>query len=437
MENEKNYTKSQLDPSVLAPKSDLYPKIWNPDTKKLNDNIKIKLKQIGEDFIRGFKHPLKIKDIILTGSIANYNWNQYSDIDLHVLLDFNEIPDEYMEAFKDYFNSKKEIWNKTHNIMIVGHEVELYIQDINEPHYSTGVYSVLSDKWLTEPQFKKQDINYDDVMLKSEEFIEQINKLSELVGNKDYEKAKIGIDNLKKKIKKYRQAGLESGGEYSTENLVFKMLRNKGYLEQLSNMKNQAYDYDMGIEEEILRFQETLEEAKKKKGKKDACYYKAKAKYKVWPSAYASGYLVKCRKKKGRIKEELDEEIEIDEILLEDLLDEIELDEQLIEELAEQETLDEKKKKRKTDFSKERDQGLRGWFSRQGGEGKSKGWVDCNTCRKDKSTGRKKCKSCGRQSGEKRGKYPACRPTPSACTRKGMKNKKSSKQVSWKSKKEE
>ncbi|MFN5459248.1 MAG: nucleotidyltransferase domain-containing protein, partial [Bacteroidota bacterium] len=334
MENEKNYTKSQLDPSVLAPKSDLYPKIWNPDTKKLNDNIKIKLKQIGEDFIRGFKHPLKIKDIILTGSIANYNWNQYSDIDLHVLLDFNEIPDEYMEAFKDYFNSKKEIWNKTHNIMIVGHEVELYIQDINEPHYSTGVYSVLSDKWLTEPQFKKQDINYDDVMLKSEEFIEQINKLSELVGNKDYEKAKIGIDNLKKKIKKYRQAGLESGGEYSTENLVFKMLRNKGYLEQLSNMKTQAYDYDMGIEEEILRFQETLEEAKKKKkkkGKKDACYYKAKAKYKVWPSAYASGYLVKCRKKKGRIKEELDEEIEIDEILLEDLLDEIELDEQLIE----------------------------------------------------------------------------------------------------------
>ena len=176
---------------------------------------------------------------------------------------------------------------------------------------------------------------------------------------------------------------------------------------------------------------------KKKKGKKDACYYKAKAKYKVWPSAYASGYLVKCRKKKGKIKEELDEELEIDEILLEDLLDEeLELDEELIQELAEQEELDEKKK-RKTDFSKERDQGLRGWFSRQGGEGKSKGWVDCNTCRKDKSTGRKKCKSCGRQKGEKRGKYPACRPTPSACTRKGMKNKKSSKQVSWKSKKEE
>ena len=403
---------SQVDPSVLTPKSDLYPKIWDPSTKKLNSNIRLKLKQIAEDFIRGFKHPLKIKDIILTGSIANYNWNQYSDIDLHVLLDFNEIPDEYMEAFKDYFNAKKEIWNKTHNIMIVGHEVEVYIQDVNEPHHSTGVYSVMNDQWVKQPEIKKQDINYDDVISRTEDFIEQINKLSELVGKKDYQKAKVGIDNLKNKIKKYRQAGLEAEGEYSTENMVFKMLRNQGYLEQLSNLKFQAYDSDMGIEEEILRMQETLEEAKK-----DACYYKARAKYKVWPSAYASGYLVRCRKKKGKIKEE------------EELEEEIELDEETIEELSQLEEKD--------TFSKEKSKGLHGWFSRQGGKGKSKGWVDCNTCRKDKKTGRKTCKTCGRQSGEKRGKYPACRPTPSACTKKGMKNKKSSKQVSWKSKKEE
>jgi hypothetical protein len=405
------YSIPQVDPSVLTPKSDLYPKIWDPSTKKLNENIKLKLKQIAQDFISGFKYPLKIKDITLTGSIANYNWNQYSDIDLHILLDFNEIPDQYMEAFKDYFNAKKEIWNKNHNIIIVGHEVEVYIQDENEPHHSTGVYSIIKDNWLTEPQIKKQEINYDDVISRTEEFIEQINKLSELVGKKDYQKAKIGIENLKNKIKKYRKAGLEAEGEYSTENLVFKMLRNHGYLEQLSNLKHQAYDNDMGIEEEILRYQEALEEAKK-----DACYYKARAKYKVWPSAYASGYLVRCRKKKGKIKEEQLEE-------------EFELDEELIEELSQ---LDEK-----DTFSKEKSQGLHGWFSRRGGKGKSKGWVDCNTCRKDKKTGRKTCKTCGRQKGEKRGKYPACRPTPSACTKAGTKRKKSSKAVSWKSKKEE
>ena len=74
---------------------------------------------------------------------------------------------------------------------------------------------------------------------------------------------------------------------------------------------------------------------------------------------------------------------------------------------------------KKTDFSKEKEQGLHGWFARQGGKGKSKGWVDCNTCKKDPETGRKKCKTCGRKEGEQRSKYPACRPTPSACSTRG------------------
>jgi predicted nucleotidyltransferase len=406
-----NTYKPTIDPSILSPKGDLYPKFWDTETKKLNKNISVKLKQIAEAFVAGFEYPLKIKDIILTGSIANYNWTQYSDVDLHVLVDFSEIPDEYMEAFRDYFDAKKQVWNKTHNISILGHEVELYIQDSNEPHYSTGVYSIMNDKWNTEPAFTKQDIEYEQVSEKTEYFIDQINKVSELFAKKDFQKAKAGADNIRQKIKKYRQAGLEDEGEYSTENLVFKMLRNGGYLETLSNLKVQSADKQMGIEEEILSLQETIEEAKK-----DACYYKAKAKYKVWPSAYASGYLVKCRKKKGKIKEEETQE-------------EIELDEDVIEELSQ---IDEK-----DNFSKEKESGLHGWFSRQGGKGKSKGWVDCNTCRKDKKTGKKTCKSCGRGEGEKRSKYPACRPTPSACTKTGTKRKKSSKRVSWKSIKEE
>ena len=131
--------------------------------------------------------------------------------------------------------------------------------------------------------------------------------------------------------------------------------------------------------------------------KKDRCYHLAKRKYKVFPSAYASGYIVRCRKGKvGKKKKSKNENIN------------------------------------EGTFDKEKSQGLRGWFSRQGGKGKSKGWVDCNTCRTDSKTGRKKCKSCGRQKGEKRGKYPACRPTPNACNKKGTRSKKSSKRVSWK-----
>jgi hypothetical protein len=403
---------NNIDPSLLAPKGDLYPKFWDAETKKLNNNIRIKLKEIAESFVKGFDYPLVIKDIILTGSLANYNWNQFSDIDLHILVDFSEIPNEYMDAFRDYFDAKKQIWNKTHNINILGHEVEIYIQDSNEPHHSTGIYSVMNDRWNKESVFTKQDIDYEDVAEKTEYFIDQINKINDLFAKKDFQKAKTGADKIREKIKKYRQAGLESEGEYSTENLVFKMLRNSGYLETLSNLKIQSSDQQMGIEEEIFAIQNILEEEKKKTNK-DRCYKLAKQKYDVFPSAYASGFIVRCRQ--GKVAKKKNEDLE--------------LDEETIEELSQLEEKD--------TFSKEKESGLHGWFSRQGGTGKSKGWVDCNTCRKDKKTGKKTCKTCGRGEGEKRSKYPACRPTPSACTKAGTKRKKSSKPVSWKSKKEE
>ena len=410
-----------VDPSVLAIKGDLYPKLWDNKTKKLNSDISLKLKQIAEDFVRGFEYPIKIRDIILTGSIANYNWNQYSDIDLHILIDFNDIPDQYLDAFRDYFDAKKQLWNKKHLINIMGHEVEIYVQDIDEPHHSTGVFSVMNDKWVKEPVHKDAEIDYEAVSQKTEDFISKIDKVSKLFSGNENEKTIAAVEALQNRLKRYRKAGLEKGGEFSTENLVFKMLRNGGHLENLSNLKQQAYDREMSIEEEIIKFQQTLEEAKKKG---DRCVRIAKSKYKVWPSAYASGAVVKCRQ--GKIWKGIKEEDNsVDE--------EIELEEEFLEELAKEESLEEKK----SDFSKEKEQGLHGWFARRGGKGKSKGWVDCNTCRKDPKTGKKTCKACGRGEGEKRSKYPACRPTPSQCTRSGMKRKKSSKQVSWKPKKEE
>ena len=115
-------------------------------------------------------------------------------------------------------------------------------------------------------------------------------------------------------------------------------------------------------------------------------------------SAYASGAVVKCRQ--GKIWKGLSEE-ELNEVIDEE-----------IKNFLEEEQIEEKKK---PDFEKEKESGLHGWFSRQGGKGKSKGWVDCNTCRTDKKTGKKTCKTCGRKEGEKRSKYPACRPKPSDC----------------------
>lgn len=153
---------------------------------------------------------------------------------------------------------------------------------------------------------------------------------------------------------------------------------------------------------------------KAKKAKRDACYHKVRSRYDVWPSAYASGALVKCRKvgakNWGNKSKKTNEELELDEDLLE----------QIIEEEFE-ETIEEKKrkKKRKLTSKPSSEKSLRDWFGRRGAKGKKKGWVDCNA-----PDGKGGYKSCGRGSGEKRKKYPACRPTPGACKKmKGSKGK--------------
>jgi len=165
-----------------------------------------------------------------------------------------------------------------------------------------------------------------------------------------------------------------------------------------------------------------MDEKKKKKKKGDRCIRIAKRKYDVWPSAYASGAVVKCRQ--GKIWKGLKEELTEEQFEPHDMYnpktgetqhaDTFEKHKELGSKGYTHSNLEEKKKK-KPDFKKEKESGLHGWFSRQGGKGKSKGWVDCNTCRTDKKTGKKTCKTCGRKEGEKRSKYPACRPKPSDC----------------------
>ena len=209
--------------------------------------------------------------------------------------------------------------------------------------------------------------------------------------------------------------------------------RSAAALQQLTKLSKMG-KYDMkSLRKKMKQISETdqieLDEKrkkkkKKKKAKRDACYHKVRARYDVWPSAYASGALVKCRKVGAANwgnKSKKKESIEFDDRLL-----------QIIQEEY-QAVLDEKKKKRKkrkkagTESSKE--SSLRDWFGRKGAKGSKKGWVDCNA-----PDGKGGYKSCGRSSGEKRKKYPACRPTPGACKERG-KGKSWGKKAKRKSKK--
>jgi hypothetical protein len=385
--------------------------------EEFKKDIRQKLLEIANRFINDLGvEGIVSDDVTLTGSLANYNWSDKSDIDLHIIIDFDKLKVNN-DILKDLLNLKRMMWNKAHDIKIKGHDVEIYIQDKNEPHYSTGVYSLNQGEWIDKPSREEPKLDLEAAQNKAEQISKDVDNLERFEAEKKYEMS----ISLKDKIKKMRQIGLESDGVYSVENLAFKLLRRSGTLEKLSNMKNDAYDEMYSIDE---------------KKKDDRCTRIAKRKYDVWPSAYASGAVVKCRQ--GKIWKGVKEELDLTDSEVNTLkkikiqlkksaakhakvakmsTDSSNLHKKQVDQIDD--LIDEKKKKAKTDYSKEKKSGLHGWFSRQGGKGKSSGWVDCNTCRKDKKTGKKKCKPCGRKKGEKRSKYPACRPTPSACGTKG------------------
>ena len=136
----------------------LSPKIWTEDNK-LKPEVKNQLLSIAEDYMDSLDIPwVEYTDVRLTGSLANYNWSELSDIDLHIMINSSSISDN-PELVEEYLASKKKIWNDQHNIKIYGYDVECYAQDINEKHTSSGVYSVENDKWVVKPSIEKPRID--------------------------------------------------------------------------------------------------------------------------------------------------------------------------------------------------------------------------------------------------------------------------------------
>lgn len=233
-------------------KDSLSPDIFKGDGESfvMLDDVRKKLLHISNDFLDTLGVDFFVHDIILTGSLANYNWSEYSDVDLHILLDMDEFGEEnkneilIRKIFKEFFDAKKDYWNHKHNVKIKNFDVEIYVQDLNEPHVSSGVYSIVQNKWLIEP--KKNTPNIDDrqIIDKGEKVEEKIEDLLKHSKDKDIIKQ---IDCLKDKIKKFRQCGLEKGGEYSYENLTFKLLRRNGSIDKLLKFKRSLIDNKLSI----------------------------------------------------------------------------------------------------------------------------------------------------------------------------------------------
>lgn len=216
----------------------LNPKLWTGG--HLRPEVKKQLLTIAEDFIEELGiNGLKVKDITVSGSNAAYSYTPHSDLDLHILVDMSDFPDD--SVYRELFNAKKTIYNDTHDITVHGVPVELYVQDSNLPVVSLGEYSLKNNKWLRIPT--KRRANFDQTASKSK--YEKMLKLIDMtLGTENLDK----VLNVLKTIKRYRQAGLDKGGEFSPENLAYKALRSQGYITKLYDMRDKLHSKILSIE---------------------------------------------------------------------------------------------------------------------------------------------------------------------------------------------
>jgi len=231
----------EVDPETFEKKQELKPKFWRDG--KLDAKIMKRLIKITQEFIEDldFPHPIAVEDITLTGSLANYNWSKYSDIDLHIVIDFSKI-DFNRKLVKKLFDESRMRWNEQHDIMIYGHEVEIYVEDTLEVHKSSGIYSIMNNEWVKEPVPGEVHFDYPTARKKADAIETEVNLIDKFAEEKPRAALK-STERLKAKIRRIRRAGLNSPEqEYSAENIAFKILRREHTLDKLNNLKYDAYD---------------------------------------------------------------------------------------------------------------------------------------------------------------------------------------------------
>lgn len=222
-------------------KDELSSKIWETDDIII-ESIREQLLTIANDLFDKLELEFDLADIILTGSLANYNHSEYSDFDLHLLMDFNMINKDY-DFVRKYADSVAAVWNLQHEIQIEGYDVEVYLQDINEIHNSTGQYSLLNNQWNVKPEISTFEPDEELIKIKSKSIMDRIDEIEKSYeGGLDYETLINDIKRIFKKIKDGRKSGLVREGEYSIENLVFKLLRRNGYIEKIIDIRRESYD---------------------------------------------------------------------------------------------------------------------------------------------------------------------------------------------------
>jgi hypothetical protein len=217
---------------------ELNPAIWTGT--EMDPEVRLALLKIAKVFISYLELPgFRLEDIVLTGSNVNYNYTKFSDLDIHIVSRYSELDaDSIVEAF---YQAKKKIWNDNHDIKVRGYDTELYVEDTKNPPVAGGVYSLLNGEWIKRPKHSAPDIDDSAVNAKVRDLIRQI---TDAISSENAVHTKRIID----KISNMRKSGLAQAGEYGTENLAFKILRNIGYIEKIHKAYIAQQDQELSLE---------------------------------------------------------------------------------------------------------------------------------------------------------------------------------------------
>lgn len=230
----------------VAPlRDELNPKVWTKDNQ-LKPEVRQALSDIANSYFGSLDLDLEIKDILFTGSLANYGWTNGSDIDLHIIVDYGNL--KKVDFLEDYLYLKKKNWLDNHNISIYGFEVEPFAKDVENKFAYKAIYSVLNNEWVVPPKKDKPTIDFETVKEKSASIMNDIDRI---VNIKDNAKQFKAAEKLKEKLGGLRNIGLHKSGEYSNENLIYKTLRRTGYLDKLDDTKNNIIDKSLSLNESI------------------------------------------------------------------------------------------------------------------------------------------------------------------------------------------
>ena len=235
----------------------LNPVFWDKKKDRSGDvkwdfdqRVRRKLVRIAKDFYAKYEDILgdrEIKDIILTGSLANFNYTKYSDLDVHVLVNLDGIDDENPKILKSAIDGVRFVWNLRHDIKIRNYDTELYLQDESEEHTASAVFSLMNNEWIKKPVYDLPEIDDQQVNRKYEAIVSDIENMHTRLmvsGNMPSNARQLHkrCEKIKQKIFKMRRESLSKGGEMSVGNLVFKKLRNEGYIKQLIDIISKSYD---------------------------------------------------------------------------------------------------------------------------------------------------------------------------------------------------